>query len=107
MARLLTDASPLSNIYPPIEQVRRRGRMSPVERAGWVSADAQIVREVLRDGRFRTIKPRDRSPFRVVEWILAKTDPDVLSPLGMNVYHRPRRESLVALCTVLDPNCCL
>jgi ArsR family transcriptional regulator len=25
---------------------------------------------------------------------------------GMNVYHRPRRESLMALCTVLDPNCC-
>jgi DNA-binding transcriptional ArsR family regulator len=25
---------------------------------------------------------------------------------GMNVYHRPRRESLSALCTVLDPNCC-
>jgi ArsR family transcriptional regulator len=25
---------------------------------------------------------------------------------GMNVYHRPRRESLVALCMVLDPNCC-
>jgi DNA-binding transcriptional ArsR family regulator len=25
---------------------------------------------------------------------------------GMNVYHRPRRESLTALCTVLDPNCC-
>jgi DNA-binding transcriptional ArsR family regulator len=25
---------------------------------------------------------------------------------GMNVYHRPRGESLVALCTVLDPNCC-
>jgi DNA-binding transcriptional ArsR family regulator len=25
---------------------------------------------------------------------------------GMNVYHRPRRDSLVALCTVLDPNCC-
>ena len=25
---------------------------------------------------------------------------------GMNVYHRPRRESLAALCTVLDPNCC-
>lgn len=25
---------------------------------------------------------------------------------GMNVYHRPRRESLVALCTVLDPDCC-
>jgi ArsR family transcriptional regulator, arsenate/arsenite/antimonite-responsive transcriptional repressor len=25
---------------------------------------------------------------------------------GMNVYHRPSRESLVALCSVLDPNCC-
>jgi ArsR family transcriptional regulator, arsenate/arsenite/antimonite-responsive transcriptional repressor len=25
---------------------------------------------------------------------------------GMNVYHRPRQESLMALCTVLDPNCC-
>ena len=25
---------------------------------------------------------------------------------GTNVYHRPRRESLMALCTVLDPNCC-
>lgn len=25
---------------------------------------------------------------------------------GMNVYHRARQESLVALCAVLDPNCC-
>ncbi len=25
---------------------------------------------------------------------------------GMNVYHRARGESLVALCAVLDPNCC-
>ena len=25
---------------------------------------------------------------------------------GMNVYHRPRRDSLIALCAVLDPNCC-
>ncbi|MFZ1162874.1 Rv2640c family ArsR-like transcriptional regulator [Mycobacterium sp.] len=25
---------------------------------------------------------------------------------GMNVYHRPRRAALVALCMVLDPNCC-
>jgi ArsR family transcriptional regulator len=25
---------------------------------------------------------------------------------GMNVYHRPRHESLSALCAVLDPNCC-
>jgi ArsR family transcriptional regulator, arsenate/arsenite/antimonite-responsive transcriptional repressor len=25
---------------------------------------------------------------------------------GMNVYHRARRESLTALCSVLDPACC-
>ncbi|MFV9632957.1 Rv2640c family ArsR-like transcriptional regulator [Mycobacterium neumannii] len=25
---------------------------------------------------------------------------------GMNVYHRPHRDALGALCTVLDPNCC-
>ena len=25
---------------------------------------------------------------------------------GMNVYHRPHHEALVALCTILDPNCC-
>jgi DNA-binding transcriptional ArsR family regulator len=25
---------------------------------------------------------------------------------GMNVYHRARRDALVALCVVLDPNCC-
>ncbi|UQX12616.1 cytochrome P450 [Candidatus Mycobacterium methanotrophicum] len=55
--------------------------MSRVAKAGWVSADAQIVREVVRDGRFRTIKPRDRSPFRMVQWILAQTDPGVLSPI--------------------------
>ena len=82
LAQLLTiDSNPVNDIYPLIEQVRGRGRMSPLRGAGWVSADAQIVREVLRDGRFRTIKPSDRSPFRVVQWILAKTDPDVLNPI--------------------------
>ena len=25
---------------------------------------------------------------------------------GMNVFHRARREALVAICTVLDPDCC-
>ncbi len=25
---------------------------------------------------------------------------------GMNMYHRPRRDALIALCSVLDPNCC-
>lgn len=25
---------------------------------------------------------------------------------GMNVYHRPHRAAIAALCTVIDPNCC-
>ena len=25
---------------------------------------------------------------------------------GMNVFHRARREALISICTVLDPNCC-
>lgn len=82
LAHLLTiDTNPVDDIYPLIEHVRTRGRMSRVEKAGWVSADAQIVRQVLRDGRFRTVKQRDRSPFRIAQWILAKTAPDVPNPL--------------------------
>ena len=34
LARLLTDTKPLNDIYPLIEQVRGRGRMSSVEGAG-------------------------------------------------------------------------
>lgn len=26
---------------------------------------------------------------------------------GMNVYHRARRDALMALCSVLDPSCCV
>lgn len=80
-AQLVMDANPLNNIYPLIEQVRQRGRICRIEGLGWVSADAQIVREVLRDSRFRTIKLSDRSPIRIGQWLLAKTNPDVLNPL--------------------------
>lgn len=82
VAKLLTiDSSPVNDIYPLIEQVRARGRMSRVPGAGWVSPDMQILREVLRDRRIRTAKPSDRSPFRLGQWILAKTDPDVMNPI--------------------------
>jgi cytochrome P450 len=82
LAQLLRiDTDPVDDIYPLIEQIRARGRMSPLRRVGWACADAQIMREVLRDSRFRTIKPQDRSPFRLVRWILAKTDPDLLNPI--------------------------
>jgi cytochrome P450 len=83
LAQLMTfDARPVDNIYPLIEQIRQRGRMSRVTSLrGWVTADAQIVREVLRDGRFRTLKPEDRSVFRAVQWLLDKTNPDVLNPI--------------------------
>jgi cytochrome P450 len=98
LARLLIDTNQGDNIYPLIEQVRGRGPMSRVvRRAGWVSADAKIVREVLRDGRFRTTKQQDRSPFRIVQWILAKTNPDVLSgvePPSMLVTDPPEHTRL-------------
>lgn len=97
LAQLLIDTNRGNDIYPLIEQIRARGRVSLVERVGWVSADAQIVREVLRDGRFRTSKPRDRSPFRIVQWILAKTDPDVLNgvePPSMLVTDPPEHTRL-------------
>jgi len=83
LAQLITiDIRPVDDIYPLIEQIRQRGRMSRVTSLrGWVTADAQIVREVLRDGRFRTLKPDDRSMFRAVRWMLAKTNPNVLNPL--------------------------
>src|SRR6201993_5441731 len=81
LSRLLIDTSQADNIYPLIEQVRHRyGRIS-LDRVFWVTADAQIVREVLRDDRFRTVKPRDRSPFRLVQWLVTKTDPDLLNPI--------------------------
>jgi cytochrome P450 len=82
MAKLLTiDSNPIDDIYPLIEQVRARGRMSRVSGAGWVSVDAQILREVLRDSRIRTAKPGDRSPLSVGRWILAKTDPALMNPI--------------------------
>ena len=83
LTQLMTiDTRPVDDIYPLIEQIRQRGRMSRVTSLrGWVTADAQIVREVLRDGRFRTLKPDDRSIFRAVRWMLAKTNPNVLNPI--------------------------
>jgi cytochrome P450 len=96
LAQLLVDTNRGDTIYPLIEEIRARGRMSPAA-TGWVSADAQIVREVLRDGRFRTSKPWDRSPFRIVQWILAKTDPDVLNgvePPSMLVTDQPEHTRL-------------
>jgi cytochrome P450 len=78
-AQLTIDSSQPNNANHLVEQIRQRGRMSAVVGNGWVTADAQIVRDVLRDGRFRTLKPDDRSPYRFVQRILAKTNPGVLN----------------------------
>src|SRR5207253_3922879 len=80
-AQLVIDSSQPENAHHLVEQIRRRGRMSAVVGNGWVTADAQIVREVLRDDRFRTVKPRDRSPNRFVQRMFAKTNPGVLNGL--------------------------
>ncbi|HEY2501624.1 MAG TPA: cytochrome P450 [Mycobacterium sp.] len=96
-AQLLIDSSQPNNVYLLVEQIRQRGRISGVLSNGWVTADAQIVRDVLRDGRFRTAKPRDRSPFRVVQRMLAKTNPGVLNgvePPSLLVVDPPEHERL-------------
>jgi cytochrome P450 len=80
-AQLVIDSSRPENAHHVVEQIRRRGRLSAVVGNGWVTADAEIVRDVLRDDRFRTVKPPDRSSFRVVRWLLAKTDPGVMNPV--------------------------
>src|ERR1700704_2062475 len=50
-AQLLMDSSQPKNAYHLVEQIRQRGHISAVVGNGWVTADAQIVRDVLRDGR--------------------------------------------------------
>jgi cytochrome P450 len=80
-AQLVIDSSQPENAHHVVEQIRQRGRLSAGIGNGWVTADAEIVRDVLRDDRFRTVKPADRSPFRVVQRLLAKTDPGVMNPV--------------------------
>lgn len=77
-SQLLIDGGRPGDVHCHVEEIRQRGRISAVV-GGWVTADAQIVRDVLRDDRFRTSKPRDRSPFPVIQRMLAKTNPGVLN----------------------------
>ncbi|MCV7344168.1 cytochrome P450 [Mycolicibacterium rhodesiae] len=80
-ARLVVDSGRHENTYRLIEEIRQRGRMSTGIGSGWVTADAHIVRTVLRDDRFRTVKPQDRFPLRAVRWLAAKTAPDMMNPV--------------------------
>jgi cytochrome P450 len=81
VAKLLIDTSQAANVSALTEEIRARGPISPFARVGWVTADAQVVREILRDNRFRTVKPRDRSRLRPIQWVITKTNPDILNPL--------------------------
>jgi cytochrome P450 len=81
VAKLLIDTSQAPNVCALTEQIRARGPISPFARAGWVTADAHVVREILRDNRFRTVKPHDRSRLRPIQWVIAKTNPGILNPL--------------------------
>src|ERR1700739_3717815 len=74
LSGLLIDPRQADNIYPLIEQVRHQyGRISLVEKVVWVTADAQIVREILRDDRFRTVKQGERSPVPLAQRIVSHT----------------------------------
>ncbi len=81
-ARLLLDGGQHDRAYDLVEQIRQQGRMSRVFGGNaWVTADLQITREILRDSRFRTAKPYDRSPFRTVQRLFDKTNPGVINPV--------------------------
>lgn len=81
VAQLVIDTHRHESMYQLIEEIRLRGRLSPFPGDGFITADTRIVREVLREDRFRTMKPSDQSPFRLARWILAKSDPDVLNAI--------------------------
>jgi cytochrome P450 len=81
VAQLTINTHRPEHMYRLIEEIRLRGPVSAFPGGGLITADAQIVREILRDDRFRTIKPEDQSPFRLARWILAKTDPNVLNAI--------------------------
>jgi cytochrome P450 len=81
VAKLLIDTSQAANVSALTEQIRARGAISSFANAGWVTADAQVVRTILRDNRFRTVKPRDRSRLRPIQWIIGKANPGILNPL--------------------------
>lgn len=81
VAKLLIDTSQADNVGALTEQIRARGRLSSFAKAGWVTADAQLVREILRSNQFRTIKPYDRSALRPLRWVIEKTNPRLLNPL--------------------------
>lgn len=81
-ARLLLDDGQHDRAYDLIEQIREQGRMSPIFGGNaLVTADLQITREILRDNRYRTAKPTDRSPFRTVQRLFEKTNPGVINPV--------------------------
>lgn len=81
VAQLVIDNHRHENMYQLIEEIRLRGRLSAFPGGGLITADVGIVRDVLRDDRFRTIKPADQAPTRVARWVLARTDPNVLNAI--------------------------
>ena len=57
----------------------------------------------------RELADSERLPADYVEQILLRLRRAGLvesGRRGMNVYHRPHRDAVQALCAVLDPNCC-
>ncbi|MFL0289417.1 cytochrome P450 [Mycobacterium sp. SMC-18] len=81
-AKLLLDDGQHDCAYDLIEQIREQGRMAPAFSGNaLVTADLPITREILRDNRFRTAKPYDRSPFRTIQRLFEKTNPHVINPV--------------------------
>jgi len=80
LAQFIRGDGGTENPYPVIERVREHGPISRTA-VGAVSADYNIVRDVLRDSRFVTVSPQNVAGGPAVRWIFDKTDPGLANPV--------------------------
>ena len=86
-------------------------RRALVPRAAYGGGDEEhhkhstLDREALRAAFYRHSFPIDE-PYGAHLSQLRRAGLVESNRRGMNVYHRPHRDALGALCVVLDPNCC-
>jgi cytochrome P450 len=80
LAQFVRGEGGTENPYPVIERVREYGPISRTA-VGAVSADYNIVRDVLRDSRFVTISPQNVAGGPVVRRLFDMTDPGLPNPV--------------------------
>lgn len=80
LAEFMRGVGGTANPYPVIERLRERGPVSKTQ-VGAVSVDYDIVREVLRDPRFKAVTPQNVAGGPAVRLLFDKTDPGLPNPV--------------------------